>query len=118
MTRRGKIKPVDFSLEFQKNARCDRCRNLLSVYSKHRGIPVAFSINTKMAHGWRCIKCVTTKSSYHPEQSKGKYLRTYDQVDDFLVMMICSIVRNEPYDKMDAYLIKKLKQVIGVETNG
>ena len=112
---RGPIKPLDFSFDFNKSSRCDRCRNVLSIYSKHKGIPVAFSTNTKISHGWRCVKCVTSRPENHKDTSKGKFFRTYDQVDDFLVMMICSIVRNEPYDKMDAYLIKKLKQVIGVE---
>ena len=112
---RGSVKPLDFSLEFEVSSRCDRCRNLLSVYSKYKGIPLAFSINTKRKHGWRCIKCITTKpAKYDEHKTKGKYLRTYDQIDDYLVMMICSIVRNEPYDRMDDYLVKKLKQVIGV----
>tara|TARA_B100001123_G_C14696207_1_gene783337 strand:- start:234 stop:581 length:348 start_codon:yes stop_codon:yes gene_type:complete len=110
---RGKVTALDFSMDFTKTSRCDRCRNLLFLYSKHRGIPLAFSINTKKQNGWRCVKCVTSKPvNRHPE-NKGKFFRTYDQIDDFLVRYVCSIVRNEPYDQMDEYFVNKLKKVIG-----
>ena len=81
---------------------------------------MAFSTNTKVSHGWRCVKCVTSRPQSYQYRTdyKDKFFRTYDQVDDFLVRMICSIVRNEPYDKMDAYLIKKVKQVLGVVDDG